>query len=134
MKKLTILALTVGLTLTPTIETDAAPSHMTGRCRQYEPLLRQYAPKGGWDVERMSRIMYRESRCQPAVVNVTGRDTGLLQAHPITWSWVAYKFGIARSSVQAWLKVPANNVRAGAAMCRFWRAAGRGCYWAWVVR
>lgn len=134
MRYLTALALTIGLTVGTATEAVAAPSHMTGRCRQYEPLLRQYAPKGGWDVTRMSKIIYRESRCLPAVVNKRGRDTGLTQAHPITWSWLSAKFGVPMKDIQAWLKVSANNIRAAAAMCSFWRRAGRGCYWAWTVR
>lgn len=105
----------------------------SGQCTRYEPLLRTYAPRGGWDINRMSYYMWRESRCLPWVVNVTGNDTGLLQFHPITWPWIAHKFRIPLWRVQAWLKDPANNVRAGAALCTFWRSAGRSCYQPWRI-
>jgi hypothetical protein len=105
----------------------------TQRCRSYEPLMVQHAPKGGWDVRRMSYYSWRESRCQPAIVNRTGRDTGLFQIHPVTWPWLSTKFGVPTWQIQSWLKVPANNVRAAAALCSFWRRAGRSCYQPWAT-
>lgn len=104
-----------------------------GQCPRYEPAMRLYTPRGGWDINRMSYIAWRESRCIPTIVNRTGNDTGLFQAHPVTWPWLSMKFGIPYWRVQTWLKDPTNNVRAAAAMCTFWRQAGRGCYWAWTV-
>lgn len=127
------LALTAALlvsTLSHAGHADAAG----GRCRQYEPLLAELAPKRGWDINRMSRIMYRESRCQPTVVNRRGGDSGLLQVHPITWQFLSTKFGVPMSQMRPWLLDPANNVRAGVALCDFWRNAGRSCYAPWVVR
>lgn len=47
-------------------------------CEQYEPLLAMYP---GWDVARMSRIMWRESRCEPWAHNTRTGDRGLLQTH-----------------------------------------------------
>lgn len=52
-----------------------------GRCVGAEPLLAQFSP--GWDVARMSGIMYRESRCQPSASNSC--CSGLLQIHR---SWI----------------------------------------------
>lgn len=48
-----------------------------GRCVGFEPLLAAFSP--GWDVARMSRIMHRESRCQPTASNSC--CSGLLQMH-----------------------------------------------------
>ena len=101
-----------------------------GRCAQYEHLLRQYP----WSVSKMSSIMYRESGCLAGVVNVRGGDTGLLQIHPINFPWLSGKFGVPVRGMRAWLKVPANNVKAGYALCKFWQRAGKGCYHPWVVR
>lgn len=126
------IALTAALLLGTVMPGHAAAG--SGRCAQYEQLLTTYAPRGGWNVAKMSRIMFRESRCAADAVNRKGRDTGLLQAHPITWRFLSTKFGVPMTDIQTWLKVPANNVRAGAALCEFWRTAGRGCYLPWVVR
>jgi hypothetical protein len=88
-----------------------------GRCVGWEPLLADYSP--GWSIERMSRIMYRESRCQPAVRNRSGA-TGLLQIMPMHCAW------LAGCSVQM-LRDAAYNIRAGAAL---WRRQG---YQAWAT-
>jgi hypothetical protein len=101
------------------------------RCPKYEAELAKYP---AWSVSRMSYIMWRESRCIPTIVNKTGRDTGLLQIHPVTWPWLSGKFGVPVYRMQAWLKTPANNVKAGYALCRFWQRAGKGCYQPWAVR
>jgi hypothetical protein len=131
MKRTIIGTLALVTFAAPTTVT-AAPSHMTSRCTQYEPLLAQYAPRGGWDVRRMSKIMWRESRCQAAVVNRRGGDTGLLQIHPINWSYLSSKFGVTVN--RAWLQNPTNNVRAAAALCTFARRAWGTCYRPWAVR
>lgn len=52
-----------------------------GRCTQYEGLLAVYQAEAGWDVQRMSRIMWRESRCTPGVVSSTGCCVSLLQLY-----------------------------------------------------
>lgn len=131
MKRTLIGALALVTFAAPTTAA-AAPSHMASRCTQYEPLLAQLAPRGGWDVRRMSKIMHRESRCLPGVVNRRGGDTGLLQIHPINWSYLSGKFGVTVD--RAWLQNPANNVRAAAALCTFARRAWGSCYRPWAVR
>ena len=101
----------VKIDLPPKIAAPAAvtaPAASNGRCVGYEPLLRRYSP--GWDVARMSRIMYRESRCKPGVRNRSGA-TGLLQIMPLHCRW------LAGCSVAA-LRQPAYNIRAAAALYR----------------
>jgi hypothetical protein len=44
-----------------------AGSEISGRCTQFEALLTDLAPPGGWDVPRMSSYMARESMCCPQV-------------------------------------------------------------------
>jgi len=92
-----------------------------GRCVGAEPLLRQYSP--GWDVVRMSRIMYRESRCQAQVRNRSSSATGLLQILSSHCGWLS-------DQMDTWctrdrLTDPYFNVRAGATL---WREQG---YRAW---
>lgn len=53
------------------------PTSQNGACVGAIPLLEYWNP--GWDVARMSRIMYRESRCQPEASNSC--CSGLLQMH-----------------------------------------------------
>lgn len=48
-----------------------------GTCTGLIPLLQFYSP--GWDVNRMARIAYRESRCQPDASNSC--CSGVLQMH-----------------------------------------------------
>lgn len=125
-----IAALTAALSLAavlPATTTEAA----AGRCTQWEPLMVTYAPRGGWDVARMSRYCYRESRGLPWVVNRTGRDTGLFQVHPVTWPYLSAKFHVPMRQMQSWLKNPANNVRAAAKLCEFGRRAFGDCYQPW---
>lgn len=52
--------ITATMMMTPTRATASA----TGTCPQWEAKLRQY----GMPVKEFSRIMYRESRCQPKVI------------------------------------------------------------------
>ena len=126
MRRMLIALLVLSATLTVPSTVDAA-----GRCRQYEQLLVQHAPKGGWDVQRMSGYMYRESRCIATIVRPGARagDTGLLQIHPVNFPYLSRKFGVTVDT--RWLQDPANNVRAAAQLCRFWRSAGRSCYQPW---
>jgi hypothetical protein len=49
------------------------------RCSGADELLWLFSP--GWDVQRMSRIMFRESRCQPSATNSC--CSGLFQIHRI---------------------------------------------------
>jgi soluble lytic murein transglycosylase-like protein len=102
----------------------------TGRCAAYEPLLVQLAPRRGWDVARMSRYMWRESRCTPHVRSRT-RDTGLLQINDINHAYLSRKMG-KPITVEA-LRDPATNIQAAALLCTFWRNAGRSCYQPWAL-
>lgn len=109
-----------------------AESRLSGRCVQYEPALRYAAGWTGWSVSRMSYLMWRESRCQASVVNVSGGDSGLLQIHPVSWPWLSRKFGV--TVTRQWLQHPHNNIAAGAALYRFWQRAGYSGYHPWAVR
>lgn len=86
-------------------------SSWAGRCIGAEVLLAYYSP--GWDVVRMSRIMYRESRCQPGVRSGAGA-TGLLQMMPLHCRWLPADLG-EPCSVER-LRDPIYNVRAAAAL------------------
>jgi soluble lytic murein transglycosylase-like protein len=119
------LALWAG-TVAPAGHADAT----TGRCRQFEQLLIEHAPRRGWDVSRMSRYMFRESRCTPHVRSRT-RDTGLLQINDINLAYLTRKMG--RTITIDALKDPATNVQAAALLCSFWRGAGRSCYQPWAL-
>jgi len=59
-------------TTTPAATPTPVPAPIAGRCTQYEALLQANAPVGGWDVQKMSTIMWRTSRC-----NATKRTSGL---------------------------------------------------------
>lgn len=123
------IALTLALlagTIAPTGQADAA----AGRCRQFEQLLIEHAPRRGWDINRMSRYMWRESRCTPAIRSRT-RDTGLLQINDINLQYLTRKMG--RPITIDALKDPATNVQAAALLCSFWRGAGRSCYQPWAL-
>lgn len=80
-----------------------------GRCVGMEPLLHRYSP--GWDALRMSRIMYRESRCLPTVRSNAGA-TGLLQLMPMHCRWLPAALGEPCSVAR--LTDPVYNVRAAA--------------------
>jgi len=96
---------------------------LSGRCVGAEFLLGHFSP--GWDPIRMSRIMYRESRCQPAADNSSSTATGLLQILASHCPWLARQMGEPCSAAR--LTDPAYNVRAGATL---WREQG---YQAWVT-
>lgn len=128
-KRIWLHAAALTITLAPFTST---PVEAYGRCSQWETLLQQNAPAGGWNIAKMSRTMWRESRCQPQVVNKRGGDTGLLQIHPVTWPWLSNHFGI--TVTRAALQQPAFNVQAAAALCQFWRNArhqSSACYRPW---
>jgi hypothetical protein len=80
-----------------------------GRCVGYEGLLAQYSP--GWSVERMSRIMYRESRCNPGAYNPSGA-TGLLQVLKSHCGWLAPRVGPCNLTNASY------NIRASAELYR----------------
>jgi hypothetical protein len=85
-----------------------------GRCVGAESLLGEHSP--GWNVERMSRIMYRESRCQPQVRNRSGA-TGLLQIMPSNCRYIAEQMGEACTVAK--LSDPLFNIRAGAVLFEY---------------
>ena len=125
--KRTLLAAAITLgTLTVPNVTEAA----AGRCAAYEPLIAANAPRRGWDVARMSRLMFRESRCTPHVRSRT-RDTGLLQINDVNLNYLTRKMG-RPITVEA-LRDPATNIAAAALLCTFWRNAGRSCYQPWAL-
>lgn len=126
-----IVALTTALSLATVLPAPTTTEALTGRCVKWEPLMITHAPRGGWDVARMSRYCWRESRGLPYIVNARGGDTGLFQVHPITWRYLSQRLGVPMSSMQRWLKNPTNNVRAAAALCEFGRRAFHDCYQPW---
>ena len=98
------------------------------RCPQWEHLLHTHAPAGGWDVDRMSRTMWRESRCFAHVYSKTS-DSGLLQINRVNYSFLRARLG---EWVDRWtLTDPTQNVRAAAALCEWSRKAGYSCYRPW---
>src|SRR3954471_10327258 len=98
-------------------------------CPQHEELLEQHAPQAGWDTARMSRIMWRESRCQPEAYNRGGRAAGLLQITPVSYPYLRDALG---EWVDRWtLMEPEQNVRAAAALFDYWAHSGRSGYLPW---
>ena len=64
---------------------------IAGRCTQYEPLLQANAPKAGWDVTRMSKLMWTASRCNTSKRWPTG--TGLLRISDSNQKWLGTQLG-----------------------------------------
>jgi len=125
-----IAAFTAALSLATVLPTAVTTEAGTGRCPQYETLLTQLAPKGGWDVKRMSRYMWRESRCTPNVRSRT-RDSGLLQINDVNLPWLSSK--LHRRITPAALMDPTTNVRAAARLCEYGRRAWGNCYQPWSL-
>jgi hypothetical protein len=100
---------------TETVSASYSSASSDGRCVGYEGLLAQYSP--GWDVSRMSAIMYRESRCQPTVSNSCCH--GLLQMHEMHVGW------INAVDSQSDYYDPARNIAAAAEL---WRSSGYGAW------
>lgn len=123
-----LIALTAS---TFTVGADVRTADALGRCTMYEQALRANAPAGGWNVARMSRYMWRESRCQPEVRSRT-RDTGLLQINDINLAYLSSKMGF-KVTVDA-LRDPTTNIRAAARLCEFARRAWGNCYAPWRTR
>lgn len=92
-----------------------------GRCVGAEFLLGHFSP--GWSVERMSRIMYRESRCQPTAARSDSGSTGLLQILASHCAWLTRQMG--ENCSRELLKDPTYNIRAGAVL---WREQGYGAW------
>ena len=79
----------------------------------------------------MSRIMWRESRCQPDVRSTTS-DTGLLQINKINHRWLSDRLDIRVDADM--LTNPESNVLAAAELFKFWdRHTGNG-YQPWRTR
>ena len=113
----------------PPVVPGVAGTTVQGRCTQYEPMLQELAPPGGWDIAKMSRTMWRESRCEPWALNKRTNDAGLLQVNPINYTFLRGKLG---EWVDKWtLQDPRQNIRASALLCTFWRNAGKSCYQPW---
>lgn len=105
------IATDIGTPPVPAI-TDDSVGH---RCVGIEAALTLLSP--GWDVVRMSRLAYRESRCQPGAYNRRGQAAGLLQVTPITYSYLRSCLGepvFAAKLFDAWF-----NIRAAACL---WQA------------
>lgn len=116
-------------TTTTTLPTPGEQSsEIRGRCTQYEGMLAQYAPTDGWDVEKMSHIMYRESRCNPESYSAT-RDSGLLQINRINWDDLSKHFGI--TVTKETLYDPKINIQSAALLCEVWEKNGYSCYQPW---
>ena len=99
----------MALTLILALSTPAHASAAALSCPKWEPLLREYFPKKVVPV--MSKIAYRESRCNPASlssVRSNGRpDVGLLQ---IQGSWVTVTRAVCKKQdvIKALLYVRCN--------------------------
>lgn len=119
----------------PTVDPPITPgpdgTTNPGTCSQYELLIYFFQPPAGWDIGRMSRYMWRESRCTPDVRSTTS-DSGLLQINDVNLPYLRIALGewVDRYT----LLDPVQNVRAAAALCAYWRNAGRSCYAPWGGR
>lgn len=122
-----IIAATAAITLTNVTATNAEAA--VGSCHQYETQLARFAPRAGWNIAKMSRTMWRESRCNPNAVNRRGGDTGLLQIHPVTWPWLSEHFGV--TVTRTMLQNPDFNIQAAAALFTFSKRAGFSGYRPW---
>jgi len=132
---------------TPPIVTGHNGTTIEGRCTQYEPLLTELAPPGGWAVEKMSRYMSRESGCCPGVrggdvltsdctfVRVSTythrSDVGLFQINGINYNPARCGSDCIIDNTLTELKDPRTNIQAAADLCVWWMNAGRSCYQAW---
>ena len=105
----------------------AATTTIAGRCTQYEPVLQANAPKAGWDVTRMSKLMWAVSRCNPSKRWPTG--TGLLRISDSNQKWLGTQLG--QRVDRAALTDATVNVRAAAALCQASVARKRSCYQPW---
>ena len=105
-----VLKLVMAFMLTTALFTPAHANAASNSCPKMEPLLSQYFPAKL--VPTMSRIAYRESRCNPSslspVRKSTGRpDVGLLQ---IQGSWATVTRAVCKKQdvVKALLNAPCN--------------------------
>lgn len=111
--RLRLVAAVTALVLVGAVVTDHdAAGAAQGRCGAYEALLARH----GLPVRTFSHIMWRESRCQPRVVNRSSGTVGLLQIHPVNRGWLSRRLG--QTVTSRGLQSPALNVRAAAALYR----------------
>lgn len=129
MKRL-IVAVLLTVTVAHPARVDAWYSYQ--QCTKYEPALAAYRPAMGWDVNRMSYFMWRESRCLPWVVSSTN-DHGLLQVNRVNFPYLSQRFGVPTWQMASWLKNPTNNIRAAAALSRFAHIAWGDRYRPWRI-
>lgn len=115
------------LMLTSLLSTCGMPaSEQVRRCPAIEPLLHLHDP--GWDVQRMSRIAWRESRCTPAIRSTTS-DSGLLQINDINHDYLTQ--ALDEPVTEQTLMEPVQNIRAAAALFEFWKRANGNGYQPW---
>ena len=119
-------AATTTTTTTPPT-TAAVPASVAGRCTQYEAILAANAPAGGWDVQKMSKLMWRTSRCNPA--KRSGSVTGLLGISTSHGAALTKQLGTKVDKTT--LADPTLNVRAAAALCQWSVDVKRSCYRPW---
>jgi len=101
---------------TTTVDYGFTNDSANGRCIGAEGLLSSYA-RVGWNVERMSRIMYRESRCEPRVRNKHSGSTGLLQIMPSNCPYIQKQLGESCSIGK--LQLPEFNIRAATTLYEY---------------
>ena len=104
-------------TIADTVPVLWSTDSSNGRCVGMEWALEYFSP--GWDVARMSRIMYRESRCQPTASNSC--CSGLLQMHRMHIP----RMGLCGVDDRADLYDPLKNICAAAVL---WRTSGYGAW------
>jgi len=107
--------------------TTTVPAPVAGRCTQYEAILAANAPAAGWDVQKMSKLMWRTSRCNPA--KRSGGVTGLLGISTSHAAALTKQLGTTVDKTT--LADPTVNVRAAAALCQWSVAIKRSCYRPW---
>lgn len=101
-------------------------------CQEWIPL----AVQQGWPADRdiletLASVMYRESRCQPTVVNPTSPDHGLLQVNEIHRAYVEQLYGMPFEEAMA---DPARNLNFAWHLYSELEAQGR-CGWEpWSLR
>lgn len=119
-----------------TLMAPATPTHAwssSQQCTKYEAMLHRYEPTTGWNVDRMSYYMWRESRCLPWVVSSTS-DSGLLQVNRVNRQYLAMRFHLPTAEwwfVREWLKNPVNNIMAASVLSKFAARAWGDRYQPW---
>lgn len=124
-------AIAVVVALATTLTPMQCHNDATRSCPGWEQVLVDHQPQAGWDIGRMSNIMYRESHCEPTAWNAYGKASGLLQVTPISYPYLRNALG---EWVDRWtLQDPTQNVRASAALYDYWVRAGKSGYRPWAL-